>query len=155
MNMLLLILALSMSNCPMHAQHMSSVDTRGDAVMGFAHEKTKHTFRLFADGGAVEVRADDANDAESIAAIRAHLQNIAREFTAGAFSKPEEIHARVPDGVAVMKELGDAIAYRYEELERGGRVRITTRDARGIEAVHAFLRFQISDHHTGDAEKVE
>jgi len=29
-------------------------------------------------------------------------------------------------------------------------VRITTKDARALEAVHAFLRYQIKEHRTGD-----
>jgi hypothetical protein len=157
----LLMMAGDPATCPMHAQHMaaqhaaSAVDTRGDRVMGFSHETTKHSFRLFADGGAVEVRANDANDRDTIAAIRGHLQEIAKEFAAGKFAKPEEIHARMPDGVDVMKELDTAIAYRYEELERGGQLRMITSDQRGIEAVHRFLRFQIDDHHTEDSGKVE
>ena len=153
---LLLILALAgdPATCPMHAQH-AAVDQRGDRVMGFSHQKTKHTFRLFADGGAVEVRANDPADAESVAAIRAHLKEIAADFARGDFEKPRRIHARVPDGAGVMKELGSAVRYRYEELEGGARVRIATNDARGVEAVHAFLRFQISDHRTGDPAKVE
>ena len=164
MKVFLLILAMAgdPATCPMHAQHAAqhtaqhtAVDHRGDAVMGFSHEKTKHSFRLLRDGGAVEVRANDASDAESVAAIRGHLQEIAKDFAESDFAKPREIHGREPDGVAVMKELGDAVSYRYEETERGGRVRILTRDARGVEAVHAFLRFQIGDHRTGDAGKVE
>lgn len=161
MNALWIVLALAVdpATCPMHAQHMQSqksdVEMRGDHVMGFSHEKTTHNFRLFADGGAIEVRANDADDAQNVALIREHLQTIAKEFARGDFARPREIHDRVPDGVPVMKELGNAVTYRYEELERGGRVRVTTRDARGIEAVHAFLRFQIADHHTGDSGKIE
>ena len=155
----LLMMAGDPATCPMHAQHTSAqhtaVDTRGDRVMGFSHETTQHSFRLLADGGAVEVRANDADDRDTIAAIRGHLQEIAREFADGKFAKPEEIHARMPDGVDVMKELNQAIAYRYEELERGGRLRIITSDRRGIDAVHRFLKFQIGDHHTGDSGKVE
>ena len=152
----LLMMAGDPATCPMHAQHMASaVDTRGDRVMGFSHETTKHSFRLFADGGAVRVLANDANDRDTIAAIRGHLQEIATEFAAGKFAKPEEIHARMPDGVDVMKELDKAIVYRYEELERGGQLRMVTTDARGIDAVHRFLRFQIDDHHTGDSGKVD
>ena len=167
MNVFLLLLMMTgdPATCPMHAQHMAAqhtaVDTRGDHVMGFSHETTKHSFRLFADGGAVEVLANDANDRDTIAAIRGHLQEIAKEFAAGKFAKPEEIHARMPDGVDVMKELSaikeptQAITYRYEERERGGRLRMVTTDTRGIDAVHRFLRFQIDDHHTGDSGKVE
>lgn len=161
MNVLLMLLMMAgdPATCPMHAQHTAAkhtgVDTRGDKVMGFSHETTKHTFRLHADGGAVEVRVTKADDAETLAAIRGHLQEIARDFKAGNFTKPEEIHAGMPPGVDVMKELGDAVTYRYEELETGGRVRIVTKNQRGLEAVHRFLRFQIDDHHTGDSAKVE
>lgn len=138
-----------------HAQHAAGVDARGDAVMGFSHETTKHTFRLLADGGAVEVRATDPADAASIAAIRTHLKEIEKDFVAGNFESPRLIHDRVPDGVPVMKSLGSSLHYQYEELERGGRVLLSTRDARGIEAVHQFLRFQIADHRTGDSGKIE
>jgi hypothetical protein len=161
MNVLLLILALSddPATCPMHAKHTAahheSVDQRGDHVMGFSHEKTKHNFRLYKDGGAVEVRANDGADAESIAAIRSHLQEIAKDFASGNFAKPKEIHDRIPDGAPAMKELGSGINYQYEELERGARVRIRTTDEHGVEAVHQFLRFQIEDHRTGDSLTVE
>lgn len=154
--LLLLMLAADPANCPMHAQHTATeVDHRGDRVMGFSHEKTKHTFRLLRDGGAIEVRANDVSDAESVALIRSHMQEIAKEFAAGTFTKPQEIHARMPDGVDVIRELGAEVAFRYEELDRGARVRVKTENARGREAVHAFLRFQIEDHRTGDAVVVD
>ncbi len=152
--LLILALAGDPATCPMHAQH-AAVDQRGDQVMGFSHHRTKHSFRLFVDGGAVEVRANDAADTESVSAIRAHLKEIAEEFAKGDFARPRQIHGRVPDGAPVMKDLGDAITYRYEELERGGRVRLVTKEKRGVEAIHAFLRFQIADHRTGDAGKIE
>ena len=161
MNVLLMLLMMAgdPATCPMHAQHTAArhaeVDQRGDRVMGFSHETTKHNFRLLADGGAVEVRAIRDNDADTIAEIRKHMKEIAADFTSGNFTKPEEIHAGMPDGVDVMTELGAAVTYRYEELENGARVRIVTKDARGIDAVHRFLRFQISDHHTGDPANVK
>ncbi len=157
--LMLLMMAGDPATCPMHVQHTAAkhtdVDQRGDKVMGFSHTTTKHTFRLLTDGGAVEVRATKADDAETIAQIRAHMKEIAADFTAGNFTKPEEIHAGMPDGVDVMTKLGAAVAYRYEELESGARVRIVTKDAQGIDAVHRFLKFQIGDHHTGDSAKVE
>jgi len=157
MNVLFLILTLAgdPATCPMHAKHTAShheaVDERGDRVMGFSHDKTKHSFKLHDDGGAVEVRANDEADAESVDAIRAHLKEIAKDFTAGNFAKPKEIHDREHEGVGVMRKLGSRISYVYEELERGGRVRIKTTEPSGIEAVHQFLRFQIEDHRTGEA----
>lgn len=133
------------AGCPMHAQH---VDENGDHVMGFSHEKTRHTFAIDADGGAIEVRANDANDKESIAMIRSHLQQIAKDFASGDFAKPVAIHERMPDGAETMKELRAKIDYRYEEIERGARVRITTKEERARDAVHQFLKFQKKEHRT-------
>lgn len=152
---LLIVLASAQHSHDHAAHHHAAVDKRGDQVMGFSHEKTRHTFRLIADGGAIEVRANDADDAESIAAIRAHLKEIEKDFTAGTFIKPDQIHGKLPDGAEVMKELRTEIEYRYEDVERGGRVRITTANARALEAVHRFLKFQIEDHRTGDSTEVE
>jgi hypothetical protein len=44
----------------------------------------------------------------------------------------------------------DAIRYRYDETPAGGRVSIVTTDAEALAAVHAFLRYQIVEHKTGD-----
>jgi hypothetical protein len=50
-----------------------------------------------------------------------------------------------------MTRLKDRIPYQYEETPLGGRVRIVTRDAAALAAVHAFLHFQIEDHQTDDS----
>jgi hypothetical protein len=42
------------------------------------------------------------------------------------------------------------VQYRYEDLEQGGRVVMTTKSSAGINALHSFLRFQIYEHRTGD-----
>jgi uncharacterized protein YajQ (UPF0234 family) len=64
------------------------------------------------------------------------------------------IHAQNPPGVDTMKRLREAIQYKLENTERGGRVRITTKNAEALQAVHSFLRFQISDHQTGESPEI-
>lgn len=139
--------------------HHAAVNQRGDQVMGFSHEKTTHHFRLKTDGGVIEVEVNDAannaNDAASRDQIRTHLQHIAQKFAAGDFTAPMLIHAQNPPGVPAMKRLKAAIKYRFEQTDRGGRVRITTNNAKAIASIHEFLRFQISDHRTGDSSEVE
>jgi hypothetical protein len=154
---LLLVLASAQHVHDHHANHAhhAAVDQRGDEVMGFSHEKTKHTFRLIADGGAIEVRAKDAHDTESVDAIRAHLKEIEKDFTASNFTKPDQIHGKLPDGTDVMKELREDITYRFEEVPNGGRIRIRSKNAKAIDAVHRFLKFQIDDHRTGDSKVIE
>jgi hypothetical protein len=63
------------------------------------------------------------------------------------------IHAQVPPGVPAMKSKKAAIQYAFSETDNGGEVRITTRDAAALAAVHDFLRFQIDDHGTGDPKE--
>lgn len=130
--------------------HRAGVEERGDHVMGFDHERTTHHFLLEDSGGAIEIRANAADDARSIEAIRAHLPQIARMFSAGDFEAPMLIHGRVPPGVPVLKRLRGSVAWTYEPIEAGGRIRIRTADPEALAAVHEFLKFQIEDHGTGD-----
>jgi hypothetical protein len=65
------------------------------------------------------------------------------------------IHDQVPPGVPTMISLKAEIAYKYEDTERGGRVRVITKSAEALAAVHEFLRFQIQDHNTNDSLEVE
>lgn len=123
---------------------------RGDQAMGFSHEKTTHHFLLSADGGSIEIQANDPKDSASQDQIREHLSHIVKMFAAGDFDVPMFIHGVTPPGVPVMKKLHDQIDYTFEQMDRGGRVRITTKNSEALEAVHEFLRFQISDHQTGD-----
>jgi hypothetical protein len=64
------------------------------------------------------------------------------------------IHVQNPPGTQEMKRLRDAIQYKLENTEHGGRIRITTKNAKALQAVHTFLRFQIADHQTGDSNEV-
>ncbi len=145
--------------CPAHYQqkpssqdqHHEGVEQRGDEVMGFSHEKTTHHFRLYADGGAIEVEANDAQDTASRDEIRSHLEHIVAMFAAGNFSAPMLIHAQNPPGTEEMRKLRESIQYEVENTGRGARIRITTKDPQALSAVHVFLRFQISDHQTGDS----
>ena len=72
--------------------HHKGVERRGDHMMGFSHDKTIHHFRLYADGGAIEVTANDPNDNESRDQIRMHLSHIVGMFAAGDFKAPMLIH---------------------------------------------------------------
>jgi hypothetical protein len=130
--------------------HSAGVDERGDHVMGFDHQKTTHHFRLTKSGGAIEVTANDAGDTESRGAIRGHLGHIARKFSKGDFEAPMLIHDREAPGVRTLQERKGRIRWTYEDMAAGGRIRIQTKDAKTLAAIHNFLRFQIEDHRTGD-----
>lgn len=151
----------AMESCPMHKQHSAenshhaAVEEHGDQAMGFAHDATTHHFRMSANGGAIEVTANDPNDRASTEAIRSHLSHIAVMFGNGDFTTPMFVHHGVPAGVTAMKLLKAKILYKYEEISSGGRVRIMSSDPVALAVIHDFLRFQITDHQTGDTLAVE
>jgi hypothetical protein len=147
--------AQDMKSCPTYkehtqAQHQADVESHGDEAMGFPHDKTTHHFHLLPDGGAIEVTVNDPKDTENLRTIRTHLRHITAMFSEGDFSIPMFVHGEVPPGTTEMKERRADIAYAFEELPTGGRVRITTANHDALNAVHDFLNFQIEDHHTGD-----
>jgi hypothetical protein len=130
--------------------HREAVDHRHDDTTGVSHAASVHHFLLAPDGGAIQLEATDEADHATRDRIRAHLQAIAAAFTAGDFAMPRQIHDQAPNGVDVMIERRAAIRYAFHPTDRGGRVTIATDDPTAKGAVHAFLRFQIADHGTGD-----
>ena len=142
-----------------HEQHLAQLKKeedlkkRGAAAMGFDQNKTTHHFIVAADGGNIEVAANDASDAESRSQIRAHLKEIAAEFARGSFAGPLATHNELPPGVRAMQQRQKAIVYQYEDMANGGRVRISTADRKAIAAIHEFLRYQVREHATGDPVK--
>lgn len=137
-----------------HGSHGAHDDTalneRGERAMGFSQTATIHHFLLMPDGGVIQVEVKDSSDASNRDLVRRHLSSVARAFAAGDFDTPALVHARVPPGTDAMRRLKSEITYAYEETDAGARVRISTKNAEALAAVHAFLRFQIEDHGTGD-----
>jgi hypothetical protein len=142
----------AMPDCPMMKQQgMAGMNKRGEQGMGFSQEKTTHHFYLTKTGGSIQVEANDSQDTFSKEQIRQHLGHIAMMFSEGNFDIPMFVHDQVPPGVPEMKRLKTAISYKYEETERGGRVRISSDNPQAVAAVQSFLRFQITEHETGDS----
>jgi hypothetical protein len=147
--------ALAQQTSPaVQSSRSDAVGQRGDHVMGFSHDATTHHFRLLKDGGEIIVTANKAGDKSSIGEIRAHLAHIEKMFSAGDFNAPMLIHDTNPPGVATMTRLKGQIRYEVSEIERGAKMRITTTSPETTDAVHAFLLFQILDHHTSDAPTI-
>jgi hypothetical protein len=147
----------NIQDCPMHAQHDANhphagMLEHGDQVMGFSHETTSHHFRLMAEGGAVEVAANDAKDEADVKAIRSHLAHITRAFARGDFAAPMSVHDELPPGVTTMKLLQAKIHYQLEDTPAGARLLMKSEDPIAVAAIQDFLRYQIREHRTGDSE---
>jgi len=139
-----------------HEQHMAQMEKdaamkeHGHEAMGFDQDTTSHHFLIEATGGAIAVNVNTPGDATGVRQIRAHLTEIAASFKAGDFSKPFMTHGEQPAGVVVLQRLKSDMTYTYADTSLGGIVRITTANAEALAALHEFLRYQITEHKTGD-----
>ena len=139
-----------------HEEHLAQMqrdadlNKRGALAMGFDQEKVAHHFRLTAEGGAIHVDVKNTSDAGTRQAIRTHLREIAAAFADGRFDAPLLTHAEVPPGVPDLQRLKSAVTYTFSETADGGIVRMASMNADAIDAIHQFLRYQITEHHTGD-----
>ena len=136
---------------PIAAQTSAPQSQHASMAMGFDQEKAAHHFFLYDDGGAIEVSVKDQTDNANLDAIRKHLPHIVQMFAAGNFDTPMMVHQKKVPGTDVMAAARGKITYRYGQTPSGGRVDITTKDAGALAAVHEFLKFQITDHKTGDS----
>ena len=144
-----------------HEEHLAQMQKdaelkkRGADVMGFDQDRTSHHFKLSKTGGTIEVTTKDSVDYVSREQVRMHLKIIAEQFAKGDFGKPFATHGELPPGVRAMQEGRSALTFTYEELAAGARVLIVASNARAIDAVHEFLRYQIREHKTGDRLAIE
>jgi hypothetical protein len=124
--------------------------------MGFDESKVVHHFRLYIDGGAIDLSAKDPADRATIDAVRAHAFEIATMFHEGRFETPMAVHhtTQIP-GAAELTRLKAKIKYHASQTPTGARVDITTTDTEALKAVHAFLKYQITEHKTGDSPDVK
>jgi hypothetical protein len=140
---------------PVDQGHPKTTNDHRAMVMGFDQDKTAHHFLLYADGGAIDVTVKDASDTKDRDAIRSHLSHIATMFRSGDFDVPMLVHdAKDIPGTAVLSARKETAAYRYVQTPNGGRIDIVTTDAETLKALHAFLRYQIQEHHTSDSGTV-
>jgi hypothetical protein len=131
------------------SQH-AAMNKRGTEAMGFSQTDTTHHFLLTTNGGVIQVEANRAADTRNRDAIRMHLTHITKMFSEGNFDIPMFVHDTVPPGVPEMKQLKEKITYTFVMTPRGGRVVISSMDKDAVTAIQKFLRFQITEHKTGD-----
>jgi hypothetical protein len=141
MNLASAVFATVLAAAPQHSNMSHAAQ-----AMGFDQQTTHHTFTVTADGGSIAVDVKDAADITTRDRIRAHLKEIAVSFAQGDFTKPFQSHGEIPPGVPVMADKKGAIRYTYADTPLGGIVRIRTKDAHAIDAVHEFLKYQDQEH---------
>jgi hypothetical protein len=127
----------------------AAMERRGAEVMGVDQATSTHAFRTLPSGGIIELQGA-GDDSAGMRAIRAHLRGIAQAFSAGDFNAPSYIHMTSVPGAQVMAERGHLIRYDYNDLPRGGALRISTVDPIARKAIWEFITFQQHEHMAGE-----
>jgi hypothetical protein len=127
----------------------AALQQRGQVAMGVDQYASRHVFEPLPDGGRIVLQMKAA-DSAGARVIRDHMRTIAAAFADGDFTVPGQVHAvaTVP-GTDVMRELKAEILYQAADLDRGGEVRLKTKNPKAIAAIHDFLAFQRTDHRAG------
>jgi len=124
----------------------ASMQQRGKQAMGVDQYTSTHKFDSFPTGGRIELQRDN-DDSAGVAAIRAHIRDIARAFKSGDFSTPAFVHMQTVPGTKEMAALRSKITYQVHDLPRGAELHIITSDSSALTAVHQFMAFQRGEHH--------
>jgi hypothetical protein len=124
----------------------AAMQARGKIAMGVDQYTSTHQFDSMKDGGRIELQRD-VDDSVGVAAIRAHIRDIAAAFRTGDFSTPAFVHLQTVPGTQVMTSLRSRISYEVKDLPRGAELRIRTADPAAVAAIHEFMAFQRGEHH--------
>src|SRR5215510_4482850 len=117
MNRLLLSAAVLLVALPVAAQQHDMSAMKGQAATtaapakaapkldGYDLKKATHHFKLFSDGGKIEIDANDAADQITISHIRVQLNRVADMFAEGDFSTSLAVHNTKVPGTAELKKM--------------------------------------------------
>ncbi|OGB24694.1 MAG: aspartate carbamoyltransferase [Burkholderiales bacterium RIFCSPLOWO2_02_FULL_57_36] len=123
------------------------VAKRGPDVMPFALNATTHIFTKTKTGGIQQVVVKSAKNTAQTRLIRAHLKEIAAQFSKGDFSGPSHIHGADMPGLAELKQADpSAIKVRYKDIRSGARIAYATDNPELVQALHKWFDAQLSDH---------
>jgi hypothetical protein len=146
--LLVALLAAGTSAAVAQDTSYAGMQRRGQQAMGVDQYTSVHKFDSFPDGGRIELQRD-RDDSAGVAMIRAHIRAIAAAFRSGDFSTPAFVHMQMVPGTKVMAAKRSLITYEVHDLKRGAELRVRTRDAAAVAAIHDFMAFQRGEHHAG------
>src|ERR1043165_9385511 len=93
------------------ATAFAAMQERGRMAMGVDQYTSTHKFDSFPNGGRIELQRDK-DDTAGVAAIRAHIRDIAHAFKTGDFSTPDFVHMQAVPGTKEMAALREKITYQ-------------------------------------------
>ena len=107
------------------------------AAQRFAPADGAQHFLLNAEGGVIQAEAGNPEDPMAPDEIRANLTQVAKT------------------GVPELQRLRADINYVFTPTAGGGELRIESRNAEALNAIHEYLRTEIRELQTGDSENVK
>lgn len=143
---LLGVLVLSSPAVADDTARQMEVSRHGAEVMPFSLAATTHIFTKTADGGIQQV-VTKHHDPKQVTLIRGHLAVIARQFSAGDFEAPQQIHGNDMPGLAALRTAKPGeLRIHYRDLPGGGEIVYRTKEPRLVTALHEWFDAQLSDH---------
>lgn len=121
---------------------------RGKTAMNVDQNMATHRFSSLPDGGQIELTSN-TDDTSAVNGIRRHIADIRKAFSTGDFSTPAFVHMQAVPGTSVMAAKAALIKYAVKAVARGARLRMITKDAEALAAIHEFMEFQRTEHHAG------
>ncbi|MBU6486788.1 MAG: aspartate carbamoyltransferase [Burkholderiales bacterium] len=141
------VLVLAQDAIAETSARQKDVARHGAQVMPFSLAATTHVFTKTADGGTQQVVTKKHPDPRQVALIRAHLAAIAREFAAGHFEAPEQIHGKDMPGLPALRAARQGeLDIHYRDLLDGGEIAYRSSEPRLVAAIHEWFDAQVSDH---------
>ncbi len=147
---LALVMTMASQTQPPRAFVDPALLTRINKVVGFDSERVQRHFYVLKNGGAIEVLANDANDAATIKAIQSYLKKESELYTKGNFENASAMYGKAPDGTITLKKLRDDVSFVMVPEENGAVLRMLTVNPQAKNAIHDYLKYQIDQLKTGD-----
>ena len=129
---------------------------RPDPVHYDRHRVVHHVY-LYPDGGMMTLTVSDPSDAETRKAVRAFVQRVSQLMVMGDLTRlREQFGDAVPglDRIAEARRRKATITVRSSTPDEGSQIVFSTMDPVVLQALHEFLRFQITDLNTGDSPEL-
>jgi hypothetical protein len=126
------------------------LNSRFSRALGTDAGKIVQHYYLVKNGGVIEFAAKDPNDSATVAVLQKYFETQKDLFEKGKNDADADVHGKLPDGVPILKKLRNEITFFAVKNDDGGALRMFSTNDQARQAIQDFLKFQISEHKTGD-----
>ena len=128
----------------------TDLNSRFSKALGIDADKISQHYYLVKNGGVIEFTSKDPADSATISAVQKYLEAQKDLFEKGKNETGSEIHGKVPDGVLTLKKLRNDITFFAVKTDGGAALRMFSVNTQARQAIQDFLKFEITEHKTGD-----